>query len=318
MRALPLRAALTRGALLVLANWPVVLIDFAAGSLHRLAVSVPVFGGSIVVASLVGADFQSVLGEGVRSTADLVVGSLATAPIALAAFLLAVGLVAIGGEAIRFIVVMGTFSVIVAADRIAGDVHRMPFGSEAMARVSVFRLDTVLNGARRFGRRAVTMALWLGAGYAALGLAYVAVVTGWLRPGTWLPGWPLLVLVVTLIGLVSITVVNLAFDLLRVIVVTDDCPVPVAVVRLRRFVTEDARQVVGIFAVMGAVQLLAALASLLAAGGLAVVAYVPLLSLVFVPLQAAAWVLRGVLFESLALAALAACQTQYQRLNQPS
>jgi hypothetical protein len=39
---------------------------------------------------------------------------------------------------------------------------------------------------------------------------------------------------------------------------------------------------------------------------------VPFVSLIFVPLQAAAWVLRGVLFEALGLAALATYQTQYR------
>jgi hypothetical protein len=56
VRALPLRAALTRGVRLVLATWPVVLIEFTASSLYRLALSVPVFGGALVVATLVGAE----------------------------------------------------------------------------------------------------------------------------------------------------------------------------------------------------------------------------------------------------------------------
>jgi hypothetical protein len=74
MNRLPLHAALKRGVVLVLANWPVVLIDFAATSFYRLALSIPVFGGAVVVASLVGADMQSLVGAGVRATADLVVG----------------------------------------------------------------------------------------------------------------------------------------------------------------------------------------------------------------------------------------------------
>jgi hypothetical protein len=85
---------------------------------------------------------------------------------------------------------------------------------------------------------------------------------------------------------------------------------------LKTFVFTDAREVAAIFGVMGGVQLLAAFASLLATAGLAIVAYVPLVSLIFVPLQAAAWVIRGVLFESLALAALAAYQTQYRRCSE--
>jgi hypothetical protein len=319
MDTLSLPASLKRGAMLVTANWPVVVIDFASTSLYKLALSIPVFGGSLVVATLIDADVQSVIGAGVRATADLVVGSLSTAPVALAAFLLALGIVAVGGEAVLFIIKSATFSVIVTADRRSGDVHRMPVGSEALARASLYSIGMVLEGGTRFGRRAVTLALWLGVGYACIGALYIGAVSAGLDPdSTWsaMPAWPLLVFAATAGSIVVIAVVNLAYDLLRVIVVTDDCSVRSAVGRLRRFVVEDARQVVGIFAVICGVQVVAALVSLLATAGLAIVGYVPLVSLVFVPLQAAAWVLRGVLFEALALSALASYQTQYRRFSE--
>jgi hypothetical protein len=220
---------------------------------------------------------------------------------------------------VQFVVKTGTFSVIVAADRRSGDVHRMPIGTEALQRAAAYRLEIVLDGATRFARRGVVLALWLGGGYIAIGLAYVAAVTAGLNAGarwSWLPAWPLLVLVATAASAVLVTAVRLAYDLLRVVVVTDDCSVSVAARRLGAFTLADARQVIGIFVVMGCVQLLAGVVALLAAAGLAVVAYVPLVSLVFVPLQAAAWVLRGLLFESLALAALAAYETQYRRFSE--
>ena len=318
MNTLPLRAALKRGAVLVAANWPIVIIDFAATSLYKLALSVPVLGGSVVVATFVGTDVGSMMGDGVRSTADLVVGSLATAPLALAAFLLALGLVAIGGEAVLFVIKSGTFSVIVTADRQSGDVHRMPVGAEALERASTYSLRATLDGAVRFGWRAVTLALWLGVGYAVVGSLYVAAVSTGIDPDSrwsWLPAWPLVVFLATGAGIVLIALVNLAYDLLRAIVVTDDCSVSSALTRLRRFVVTDARQVIGIFAVICGVQIVAALVSLLAAAGLAIVGYVPFVSLIFVPLQAAAWVLRGLLFEALALSALATYQTQYRRFS---
>jgi hypothetical protein len=61
-----------------------------------------------------------------------------------------------------------------------------------------------------------------------------------------MPAWPLLVLVATAAGVVAVAVVNLAYDLLRVIVVTDDCSVGTAAGRLRHFIIEDSRQVIGI------------------------------------------------------------------------
>jgi len=317
MGLLSLRAAITRGVLLVLANWPVVLIDFAIESLYKLAVSVPVLGASLGIAALVGEDLTSLVSQGVRATADVVLGSLATAPIALTAFLLALAIVAVGGEAVMFVIKAGTLAVVVEADRVSGNVHTLPFGNEAFERANVYRLEVVLDAARRFSRRAIRLALWLGAFYALIGAAYVAIVTEGLvsSQSPWLPAWPLVILVSTSVAVVTIALVNLIYDLLRVVVVTDDCEVSVAVSRLKRFVIEDARHVVGIFLVIGGVQLLAVVGSLLAATGLALVGYLPFVSLIFVPLQAAAWVLRGLFFESLGLSALAACQTQYRRFS---
>ena len=131
-----------------------------------------------------------------------------------------------------------------------------------------------------------------------------------------MPAAPLLALAVTTAGAVTVAVITLANDLLRVIIVTDDCGVRTAVGRLRQFVVEDARQVVGIFGVMGGVLLVATAASILAAAGLAFVAWVPFIGLVVVPLQAAAWVIRGLGFQYMELSALAAYQTQYRRFSE--
>ena len=55
---LPLRAAITRGALITLANWPTVLIDFIVESIYNLALAVPVIGGAFMLALLMGAIFD--------------------------------------------------------------------------------------------------------------------------------------------------------------------------------------------------------------------------------------------------------------------
>src|SRR6476469_6807841 len=62
--ALPLRAALLRGALITLANWPVVLIDFAIESLYKLVLVVPVVGGALVAAVLAASDLRSLFAGG--------------------------------------------------------------------------------------------------------------------------------------------------------------------------------------------------------------------------------------------------------------
>src|SRR5580765_2363117 len=83
--ALTIRAALTRGAVVTLANWQVVLIEFVVESAYKVAIAVPVLGGAFMVALLLGVDVQSLLGEGLVSAANQILARLATAPAALAA-----------------------------------------------------------------------------------------------------------------------------------------------------------------------------------------------------------------------------------------
>jgi hypothetical protein len=317
MRTLPLRAALIRGVLLVAANWPIVLIDFGIESLYKLALSLPVFGGALMAGALAHGDLRNVVADGVGPTANLVLGALAESPVALGAFLGALAIAAIGGEVLMFVVKAGTLAVVVAADREAGEVQDEPFGTETLQDASRFRLDLVIESSRHFATRAVMLALGLGAIYLFVGLGYVAVVMqrAWTPSAGWIAAWPVLVLLATSVSVVSIEAASLAYDLLRVIVITDDCSVRAAMTRLRRFVIEDARQVLGIFGVMAAVVLLATAASLLATAGLAPVAYIPIVGLTIVPLQVAVWLFRGLLFQALSLASLSAYQTQYRRFS---
>jgi hypothetical protein len=317
MDTLPLRAALRHGVVVALANWPLVLIHFTFESFYRVALAVPILGGAIMVAAVVGTEPGSLVGEGLQGTADLVIGALATAPAALTSFFVAIGFVGIGGQAIVFACRIGTLTVVVASERRAADVHMLPLGNEALQVAAAFSLEQVYEGARHFGRRALTLALWLGALYVVVGGAYLAAVVYGLSMAvnvTWISAWPLLVLVATAVGVVTIALVNLVYDLLQVIIVTDDCEVGAAAARLRTFVVQDSRQVIGIFAVMGGLMVLATAASLLAAAGVAVIAWVPFVSLVVIPLQTTAWVARGLVFQFMELTALAAYQTQYRRL----
>src|SRR3954468_10023776 len=84
--AFPLRAALTRGALVTVANWPIILIDFAIESLYKLALVVPVVAGSLLVTVLAGGTVRAIFAEGVRAAAALVLSALSSAPVALASF----------------------------------------------------------------------------------------------------------------------------------------------------------------------------------------------------------------------------------------
>ena len=217
-----------------------------------------------------------------------------------------------------FVLKAGTLSVLTSAERAAGDIHLPPLRLERLRRAEAYSLKAVYDGTRQFGRRALVLAVWLAVVYGLVGGAYLAVMGyGFAMVGNWpwMPAWPLLVLIATTTAVVTIAGVNLAFDLLRVIMLTDDCALSTAIGRLRPFVVDDARQVVGIFSVIGGVQIVMTVLSLFAASGIALVAWVPVVGLVVVPLQAAAWVLRGVLLQYVALATLSAYQTQYRRYS---
>jgi len=317
---LTLRAALARGAIVTAANWPVVLVDFVAESVYKFTLGVPVVGGAFMVAVLLGVDIRTLLGDGLLPAAEQILVPLTNAPAALAAFLAALSVVGVGGAVLMFVVKAGTLAVLVAGEGRAGELERSPLSLDAVRGARAYGLASLWAAIRRFQGRAAVLALGLGLAYVALGGLYLtAVVDGfrWVAESKWAPVWPLLVFVATSGAAVAMTAVNLFFDLARVVMVTDDCGVRSALDRVRAFLLADARQVLGVFGAMGAIVLLATAAAFTATAGLTLVAWVPLVGLLFVPLQLAFWVLRGLLFQYMSLTTLSAYQSQYRRFTAP-
>lgn len=318
--ALTIRAALTRGAVITLANWPVVLVGSVVETAYTVALGVPILGGALMVSLLLRVDVRSLVGEELLSAAYLILIRLWTAPAALAAFLAALAIVGVGGAVVMFVVKAGALALLVKGEGTAPELHRRPGGVGVMRDASVYSLGALWDAIRHFERRAAVLAFWLGVVYVLIGCGYLLTV-GWaarlLLESAWSAAWPLLVLVATSAAAVGIIAANLLFDLTRVVVVTDDCGVRVALERVRAFLLEDSRQVLGIFGAMGTILLLATAGSLTATAGLALVAWVPLAGLLFVPLQVAFWILRGLLFEYMGLVTLSAYQTQYRRFGAP-
>jgi hypothetical protein len=271
-----------------------------------------------MVTAIAGTEPGAVVGEGLQTTADLVAAALATSPLALASFFAALAVVGVGGLTIVFTLRIGTLTVVVASEQQTEGLEREPVGAAALERASAYSLGRVYDGARHFARRALHLAAWLGALYAVVGGTYLAAIVLGLSMAvrlSWMPAWPLLMLAATAVGVVAFAVIKLAYDLLQVVIVTDDCSVALAAGRLRAFVLADSRQVIAIFSVMAAIVVLATAASVFAAAGIAVMAWVPFVSLVVVPLQAATWLVRGLVFQFVELSALAAYQTQYRRFS---
>jgi hypothetical protein len=318
--ALPLRAALKRGALVTAANWPVVLVDFTIESLYKFALAVPVVGGALLVAVLAGDDVRAIVSEGVRAAADLVLSALGTAPLALAGFLAAISIVAVGGAIVMFGVKAGTLATIVAGEQTDDDLHRGPLRMDALRRAYAYEAGSVLAAVRRFARRAALLTVWLSLAYALIGSAWVVAVRGAIELASttaWQSIWPLLVLLATSGALIAVTAVNLCYDLLRIIVIAEDCRLSAAVRRLREFLGQDTRQVLGIWSVVVVLLLMALAVSILVAAGLTFVAWVPIIGLIGVPLQLAGWLVRGLVFQYVSISALASYQAQYRRFRQP-
>ncbi|HET9371726.1 MAG TPA: hypothetical protein VFO19_15800 [Vicinamibacterales bacterium] len=316
--ALPLGAALKRGAIVALANWPVLVIDFLAESLYKVALIVPIVGGAFMVAAVFGADIRELIADGLRETADQVLGTLSTAPAGFFAFLAAIGIVALGGAMLMFIVKAGTLARLVDGERRMPELPPGAVAASHVRRAARFTLARTLDDARHFARRSALLTCWLGVVYAIGTTCYLtALGLGFSLPDRpWASAlWPLIVLVATSTTVVGVSIVHFVHDLLRIIVITDDCRVSEAMSRLRAFLIVDVRQVLGIFAVMTVVVMFAGAIALLVTGSLALVAWVPFLGLLAVPLQIAAWLVRGLLFQGLSLMAVSSYQTQYRRFS---
>ena len=317
---LPLRAALKRGALVTAANWPVIVIQFIVVSIARVALAVPIAGGAFMVAVLSNADVTSIFAGGLRSAAGIVIASLLTRPVALWSFVSALCVVAAGSGVISWLAQAGVMGTLAAGERVAGDIHRPPLRMAAMKSAGTFSVEGFLVSVSRFGRRFVLLGAWLYVAYAILATVAVTVLTLATRLAdgdAWSFVLPLSAVVVTAVGLVAVAALQLTQALLQTIMTTDDCRLSVSVARLRLFLLHDARQVLGIFGVVLALVVLATAASVLATTGLALIAWVPLVGLAVVPLQLAAWLVRGVIFHYMELTAWSAYQSQYRRYAEP-
>ena len=61
-----MKLLLKRGALLAAANWPVVLIQFAAQTTFQVLLAVPIIGAAVLVAVLLGGDLGNLLQGSMR------------------------------------------------------------------------------------------------------------------------------------------------------------------------------------------------------------------------------------------------------------
>ena len=311
-----LKPLLKRGALLAAANWPTVVIQFAAQTTFKLLLLVPLVGAAVLVAAFIGGDAALLLQGGLRDMFATIAEALTAEPVALAAFIAAFGLVLVGGSIFTFLIKGGTVSVLVAAHDAAGPIERQPLTFDSLRTASRFTLDGFVAGCSRFFRRYVILGLGLMLVYAASAGGYLTFLVFGYRTAT---GSVLFVIwtfvaALTAVGLVVwITAVNFCYLLVQIAIASQDSSVADAVRAVARFIRAEYRYLGTIFLVVLAMVVAATVASALAWSGVAMIAFIPFIGLVVVPLQLFALLLRGVLFEYIALTALGAYVTLYRR-----
>lgn len=310
-----LKTALKRGALIAAANWPLVVVQFVAESTLKLILGVPVVGGIFLVVLLLDADVEEVLRGDVREIVTSVFSAMRANPAALTSFVIAFLIVLIGGSFLTFIVKGGTVAVLVEADQHAGAIERPPLRLAMLRRANRTSIDTFLDGSRRLGARYVRLGLGLLIVYALTAAGYFGLLFGGYaladNVGVLL-WWTVIAAAASSAVIVWITLVNFLYLITQIVMAVEDVGLRSALSTVGRFLRSSVRELAGIFGVVLVLVILATAASILATAGLGLIGFVPFVAVAVMPLQIAAWLVRGAVFQYLALTALGAYLTQYR------
>jgi hypothetical protein len=152
--------------------------------------------------------------------------------------------------------------------------------------------------------------------YAASGAAYLAfVVYGYRVAGSnsLFIGWTFVAAVSAVALVLWITAVNVMYLLLQIATADGNCGFGEAARRVARFIHDEFRELGGVALVVFGMVVAATFASALAWSGVGLIAFVPLVGLAVFPLQIAALILRGLVFEYIGLTAMGAYVTLYRR-----
>ena len=310
-----LKLLLKRGGLLAAANWPVVAIQFVAQTTFQALLAVPVIGAAILVAVLLGGDLGNMLQGSMREIFTAIADALMAEPIALVAFIAAFGIVLVGGSVLMFLIKGGVVDVMLAADKQSGPIEREALTLGNLRQATCFDVDTFVTACGRLFRRYLVLGIVLMLVYAVSGAAYLAfVVYGY---QTFASGfvfeWTLIAALSAVALVVWITTVNLLYLLLQIATALDDLAFGQAVRAVVGFIRSEFLELGGVFLVVFAMVIGATFASALAWSGVGLIAFVPLVGLAVFPLQIAALILRGLVFEYIGLTAMGAYITLYRQ-----
>jgi hypothetical protein len=311
---LDLKRVLKRGALVAAANWQTVAIQFVAETTFQLLLAVPIVGAAVLVAALLGADLAELLQGSLRDIFTSIASALLSEPVALGAFIAAFLLVLLGGSVLMFVVKGGTVDVIRAANADAGPIEREPLTIDTLRSAARFTKERFRAGCARLYRRYVTLGVALMIIYALSGGGYIAVVVYGYRVAAGrvlVLFWTFTAAMALPVLVAWITLVNLLYLLLQIAIAIEDVGLLEGAGAVIRFVHGTFRELAGVFFVVLVLVFIATLASALAWSGVGLIAFVPLVGLAVFPLQVAAFLVRGLVFEYLGLTALSAYITLY-------
>ncbi len=311
-----LKHLLKRGALVAAANWQVVVIQFVAETTFQVLLAVPLVGAAILVTVLLGTDLGEIMQGSLRDIFTSIASTLLSEPVALVAFVTAFAIVLLGGSVLMFVVKGGTVEVLLAAEAVAGAIEHEPITFERLKSAARFSLPRFTAGCSRLFRPYLALGLILMVVYAVSVAAYVAFAVYGYRAAdgrALVIGWALIAALAAAALIAWITIVNLLYLLMQIAMAVEGVGVGAAAHAVARFIRVEFRELAGVFLVVVALVLAATLASALAWSGVGLIAFVPLVGLAVFPLQLAALLVRGVVFEYLGLTALGAYLALYTR-----
>ncbi|MGH9163430.1 MAG: hypothetical protein ACRD2X_26015 [Vicinamibacteraceae bacterium] len=310
-----LKAPLKRGALVTAANWPLLLVQFVAESTFKLLVAVPVIGGVFLVALALRRDVDELWQWDLRNSIGALLEALRSHPAALTSFVIALLITIVGGSTLMFLIKGGTLSVLVASEAGAGPVERLAVRAAVLRHLGRAEVPLFLEGCRRLFPRFLRLGICLFAAYALLGGVYLlALAVGYFLVigQDWTAVWPFVLAVCSACLVTAITLVNVTYLLLQMVLVVEACGVRRAFGEMLAFVRERFWRVGGVFVITVVLVLLATIASALATAGLSLISFVPFLGLTVLPLQILTWLLRGLVFQYLGLTAFTSYLSIYQ------
>ncbi len=311
-----LKLLLKRGALLTAANWPVVAIQFAAQLTFQALLFVPIIGAAVLVGALLGTDISNLLEGGLRESFTTIAAALVGEQVALIAFVAAFGIVLAGGSILMFLLKGGAVDALLTADTVAGPIEREPVTVATLRRASSFGIAPFVRACGRLFRRYLALGVALVAAYLLTAGAYLTFIAYGYRAAAesgLVAPWVLAAAMSTVALVLWITAVNLLYLLLQIATAADDLQFGQAVRTVARFIRSEFLELGGVFLVALGMLLAATLASALAWSGVGLIAFVPLVGLAVLPLQIAALLIRGLVFEYIGLTAMGAYITLYRR-----